>query len=195
MGDSKTSKSWYDEKERCGFLGVQKGTPRMSAWSAGAFRNVWQKWKAVSRHCLYPDFCAAEKRRTAARWTVPRSRQADVHQHGRLRRLRRLRGAVQLRVHRTCRGRKLGRTERRMTRPSCKQGNFSCVNASGPSFVTGWRGPLFSLKTYLHVKIPAFCRCRCCLRSRARITCDSTACGRDWCCDHRSAVLAQARAD
>ena len=69
---------------------------------------------------IYDQTCAAEKRRRRKRGTLSRSRQAGRHQRARLRGLRRLRRAIELRRHRA--GRDRVRTEARHRPVELQQG-------------------------------------------------------------------------
>jgi indolepyruvate ferredoxin oxidoreductase len=82
---------------------------------------------------IYVQTCAAEKRRRRKRGKFPDPDAARLHQHRCLRGLRRLRGAVQLRVHRAGRDR-TGPQARH--RPIVCNKDFSCLKGFCPSFVT-----------------------------------------------------------
>ncbi len=82
---------------------------------------------------IYDQTCAAEKRRRRKRGNFPEPAQARVHQRGGVRGLRRLHGAVELRLVvpvETEFGRK-----RAIDQSSCNK-DFSCLNGFCPSFVT-----------------------------------------------------------
>jgi indolepyruvate ferredoxin oxidoreductase len=81
---------------------------------------------------IYVQTCAAEKRRRRKRGSSP-TPTSGLHQHRCLRGLRRLRGAVELRVHRAGRDR-TGPQARH--RPVACNKDFSCLKGFCPSFVT-----------------------------------------------------------
>ncbi len=90
----------YDEKEDVdpGAL-PRRGSRCSSAPSLMPVQEKFSKIKGVSA-IVYIQTCAAEKRRRRKRGDFPGPRQAGLHQHRCLRRLRRLRGAVELRLDR-----------------------------------------------------------------------------------------------